>query len=367
MDRELLAHLPVAVAVAQDHSFAAAASKLGMSPSAVSHAVRAIEAALGAPLFARTTRSVALTDAGERFLAAVSPALASIDDAAERVAADKGRVTGVLRLNAPRASLPVAITPVVAAMAWRYPDLTIEITQDDGLVDIVAGGFDAGVRLGEMIAEDMVAVRLTASSRLNAGSIDEITRHEQADHRQHQREFGERAEEEPEPGAKTHTCSGLDPSARNHFTDESADEGPDQNSHQSEEDTDHRAYGSTGYRELACADALGAQQSGDEIDDEDEQRQHTQDRERDPSHSLKAIYPRRQQHAAKHERCSGQHRQERADHAHDDQHDSQHPPPDWVHPWGSACQALGTPGTPSEHSSAARSQFAERAAASYVL
>jgi DNA-binding transcriptional LysR family regulator len=162
MDKELLAHLPIAVAVAKDRGFAAAASRLGMSPSAVSHAVRTIETALGAPLFARTTRSVALTDAGERFLAAITPALAAIDEAAECLAAHKGRVTGVLRLNAPRVSLPVAITPVVAAMAWRYPDLTIEITQDDGLVDIVASGFDAGVRLGKMIAADMVAVRLTA-------------------------------------------------------------------------------------------------------------------------------------------------------------------------------------------------------------
>lgn len=161
MNRELLAHLPVAVAVARDQGFAAAASKLGMSPSAVSHAIRAVEEALGTPLFARTTRSVALTDAGERFLGAITPALAAIDDAVERLAADKGRVTGVLRLNAPRVSLPIAITSIVAAMAWRYPDLTVEITADDSLVDIVAGGFDAGVRLGEMIAEDMVAVRLT--------------------------------------------------------------------------------------------------------------------------------------------------------------------------------------------------------------
>jgi DNA-binding transcriptional LysR family regulator len=161
MNRELLAHLPVAVAVARDEGFAAAASKLGMSPSAVSHAIRAIETAVGTPLFVRTTRSVALTDAGERFLGAVAPALAAIDDAAERLAADKGRVTGVLRLNAPRVSLPIAITQIVAAMAWRYPDLTVEITLDDSLVDIVAEGFDAGVRVGEMIAEDMVAVRLT--------------------------------------------------------------------------------------------------------------------------------------------------------------------------------------------------------------
>src|SRR5689334_6001005 len=130
MDRELLAHLPVAIAVAQDHGFAAAAARLGMSASAVSHAVRAVEAALGAPLFARTTRSVALTDAGERFFAAITPALAAIDDAAERLAADKGRVTGILRVNAPRLALPIAITPVLSAMAWRYPDLTVEITQD---------------------------------------------------------------------------------------------------------------------------------------------------------------------------------------------------------------------------------------------
>jgi DNA-binding transcriptional LysR family regulator len=161
MQRELLAHLPITVAVARDGGFAAAAARLGMSPSAVSHAVRAVEEALGAPLFARTTRSVALTDAGKAFLAAIGPALSAIEDAAERLAADKGRVTGLLRLNVPRVALPIAITPVVAAMAWRYPDLTVEITQDDGLVDIVAGGFDAGVRLGEMIAEDMVAVRLT--------------------------------------------------------------------------------------------------------------------------------------------------------------------------------------------------------------
>jgi DNA-binding transcriptional LysR family regulator len=161
MRRDLLAHLPVAVAVARDGGFAAAAARLSMSPSAVSHAVRAIEDALGASLFARTTRSVAVTDVGERFLAAIAPALSAIDAAAEQMAADKGRVTGVLRLNVPRLALPVAITPVVSVMAWRHPELTIEITQDDGLVDIVARGFDAGVRLGEMIAEDMVAIRLT--------------------------------------------------------------------------------------------------------------------------------------------------------------------------------------------------------------
>jgi DNA-binding transcriptional LysR family regulator len=161
MRREFLPHLPVVVAVAQAASFAAAAARLNMSPSAVSHAVRSVEEALGAPLFARTTRSVALTEAGAAFLGDIAPALAAIDAAAEQLQADRGKVTGVLRLNVPRLALPIAITPVLAALAWRCPDLTVEVTSDEAIVDIVAGGFDAGVRLGEMIAEDMIAVRLT--------------------------------------------------------------------------------------------------------------------------------------------------------------------------------------------------------------
>jgi DNA-binding transcriptional LysR family regulator len=132
-----------------------------MSPSAVSHAIKTVEDGVGLPLFVRTTRSVALTEAGTAFMASVGPALTAIDETVERVRGSKGQTTGLLRLNVPRVALPIAITPVMAEMAWRYPDLTIEITSDDGLVDIVSGGFDAGVRLGEMIAEDMVAVRLT--------------------------------------------------------------------------------------------------------------------------------------------------------------------------------------------------------------
>lgn len=163
MNRDLLSHLPVALTVARTRSFAGAASSLNMSPSAVSHAVKTIEDALGAALFARTTRSVALTEAGDRFLSAVGPALGAIDDAAERLTAEKGRVTGTLRLNAPHVALPMAVTPVIAVLAWRHPNLTVEVVQDDSLVDIVAQGFDAGVRLGEMVAEDMIAVRLTPS------------------------------------------------------------------------------------------------------------------------------------------------------------------------------------------------------------
>ena len=162
MDRELLPHLPVVRAVAEHGGFALAAARLGMSPSAVSHAVRIVEDRLGLPLFARTTRSVSLTEAGSKFLSAISPALTAIDEAGDQIRAAKGGVTGLLRLNVPRLALYVGLTPIIAAMADRHPDLTIELTVDDRLIDIVAPGFDAGVRLSEMIEQDMVAIRMTS-------------------------------------------------------------------------------------------------------------------------------------------------------------------------------------------------------------
>jgi DNA-binding transcriptional LysR family regulator len=161
MDRELLTHFPIVLAVAQRGGFAAAAGALNMSPSAVSHAVKTVEGRLGQPLFVRTTRSVALTEAGRDFIASVGPALAMIEESVERVRAAGSQVAGVLRINAPRLALPLAITPAIIAMSRLHPDLTIEVTSDESLVDIIAAGYDAGVRLGEMIAQDMVAVRLT--------------------------------------------------------------------------------------------------------------------------------------------------------------------------------------------------------------
>ena len=161
MDRDLLTHFPIVLMVARRGGFASAAAALNMSPSAVSHAVKAVEDRLGQPLFVRTTRSVALTEAGASFVASIGPALATVEESIERLRAAKGQVAGLLRLNAPRVALPLAITPTLVAMSRLYPDLTIEVTADDGFVDIVAAGFDAGVRLGEMIAQDMVAVRLT--------------------------------------------------------------------------------------------------------------------------------------------------------------------------------------------------------------
>ncbi|NUS18865.1 MAG: LysR family transcriptional regulator [Mesorhizobium sp.] len=161
MDRDLLTHLPVVVAVARRGGFALAAAELGMSPSAVSHAVRLMEERVGQPLFARTTRSVSLTEAGKALVETAAPALQDIAERMDRIRAIKGRPAGLLRINASNIAIPLAVTPVVAAMAERYPDVTVEIVADQGLIDIVGEGFDAGIRLGEMIAQDMVTVRMT--------------------------------------------------------------------------------------------------------------------------------------------------------------------------------------------------------------
>jgi len=163
MDRDLLGHLPIIVCVARHRSFAAAAAELGMSPSAVSHAVRTVEDRLATPLFARTTRSVSLTEAGARFLAGVEPALADIHQAIERLTAERGEVTGLLRINTLRVVLDIALIPILARLARQHPRLTVEINADQTLVDIVARGFDAGIRLRRAVQQDMVTTRLTGS------------------------------------------------------------------------------------------------------------------------------------------------------------------------------------------------------------
>jgi len=163
MDRDLLGHLPIIVCVARHRSFAAAAAELGVSPSAVSHAVRTVEDRLAAPLFARTTRSVSLTEAGARFLAGLEPALADIHQAIERLTAERGEVTGLLRINTLRVVLDMALIPILATLARQHPRLTVEINADQTLVDIVAQGFDAGIRLRRAIQQDMVTTRLTGS------------------------------------------------------------------------------------------------------------------------------------------------------------------------------------------------------------
>ena len=166
MDRDLVAHLPIFLAVARRGGFAAAAAELGMSPSAVSHAVRVIEGRLGTPLFARTTRSVALTEAGQLLKDSVASSFSEIGEAIEKLKSSAGAVTGLLRLNVPRTALSTVVTPVIAELSRRHPDLVVEIASEDASVDIVSRGFDAGIRLGEMIAQDMVAMRLTPPFRM---------------------------------------------------------------------------------------------------------------------------------------------------------------------------------------------------------
>lgn len=149
------------VAVARRGGFALAAAELGMSPSAVSHAVRLVEERIGQPLFARTTRSVSLTEAGKALVETAAPALQDISERVDRIRGVKGRPSGLLRINASNIAIPLAVTPVIAAMAERYPEVTVEVFADQALIDIVGEGFDAGIRLGEMIAQDMITVRLT--------------------------------------------------------------------------------------------------------------------------------------------------------------------------------------------------------------
>jgi DNA-binding transcriptional LysR family regulator len=183
MERELLIHLPVILTVARRGGFAAAASTLGMSPSAVSHAVRLVEQRLGQPLFHRTTRSVRLTEAGAELLATLGPALDSLEDGLAQLHAAKGRVTGTLRLNTPRAILAAVVTPIIQILSQAHPELIIDVTADEALTDIVAAGYDAGIRMGEMIAQDMVTIRLTPPWRTAlAASPAYLTAHGTPEH-----------------------------------------------------------------------------------------------------------------------------------------------------------------------------------------
>ncbi|OJH42008.1 LysR family transcriptional regulator [Cystobacter ferrugineus] len=166
------------LAIATHRSFRRAAVELGVSPSALSHSLRGLEEQLGVRLINRTTRSVALTEAGERLFARIRPAFRDIRDALEELNAFRGQPMGTLRINAARTSAQLALLPVVTRFARAYPDVRVEIRVDDGLSDIVAEGFDAGVRLGENLAADMLAVSLGPRQRSAVVASPEFfTRH----------------------------------------------------------------------------------------------------------------------------------------------------------------------------------------------
>ena len=166
------------LAVARRRNFRRAAADLGVTPSAVSQAIRAIEARLGVALFVRTTRSVGLTEAGQRFLDRAGPAFEELAAAGETARNLGQRPTGLLRLTLPRSVVPLIIEPMLASFCQAYPDIELELAASDEMVDLASGGFDAGIRMGEFIAPDMVAVRLTPSFAWTVvGSPDYIAQH----------------------------------------------------------------------------------------------------------------------------------------------------------------------------------------------
>jgi DNA-binding transcriptional LysR family regulator len=154
--------------VAERRSFSAAAVDLGVSPSAISQIIKGLEARVGAPLFMRTTRSVGLTQAGEMFLERAAPAYAGLGDAYEAARNLGNRPAGRLRINLMRGAVQPLFEPIIAGFCETYPEIELEIYAEDALADLSAGGFDAGVRMGEALDADMIAVRLTGPFRFVA-------------------------------------------------------------------------------------------------------------------------------------------------------------------------------------------------------
>jgi DNA-binding transcriptional LysR family regulator len=148
------------IAVARERSFTRAAARLGVSQSALSHTIRKLEARLGVRLLTRTTRSVAPTDAGDRLLASLAPRFEEIEAELEALSEQQGRPAGTIRITAGEHAASTVLWPRLAAFLPGYPDIKVEITTENALVDIVAQRFDAGVRLGEQVAKDMIAVRI---------------------------------------------------------------------------------------------------------------------------------------------------------------------------------------------------------------
>jgi len=157
---ESLSGLTELLTVAEKRSFRAAAAQLRVSPSAVSQSIRALEQRVGVRLLQRTTRSVGLTEAGARFVARLGPALADVREAFESLGELRDRPAGTLRLSAPRVGYAQVLEPKLAAFLRAYPEVTLDVSIDDAFANIVEQGFDAGIRIGEMVERDMIAVRL---------------------------------------------------------------------------------------------------------------------------------------------------------------------------------------------------------------
>jgi len=159
------ADLSVFLCTAQYLNFSKAAIELGLTPSALSHSVKALENRLGVRLFNRTTRSVALTEAGERLYARLKPAFRDIDDALEDLNHFRDKPSGNLRITSGRQACELVLLPIASEFLQLYPDIRLEVVESDALLDIVANGFDAGVRFGDRLEADMVSLPIGPTMR----------------------------------------------------------------------------------------------------------------------------------------------------------------------------------------------------------
>ncbi|CAN5401362.1 LysR family transcriptional regulator [soil metagenome] len=173
-----LSSLSTFLLVAEERSFTRAAKRQGVSPSAVSHSMRALEEEIGVRLLARTTRSVALTDAGEQLLSSLRPALAEVGETLQEISGGRDKAAGRIRLLIPRLAVSSVLTPKLGKLSREYPEILLDVTTDDSRRDIVAEGFDAGIHFGEYIQKDMIAVRVSPDQRpAIVGSPDYLASH----------------------------------------------------------------------------------------------------------------------------------------------------------------------------------------------
>ena len=168
MAKPSLNDLKTFVTIAACRSFRQAAMELGLVPSALSHTMRALENNLGVRLLHRTTRSVTLTEAGERLFERVAPAFKDVDAGLAEIDAFRTSPSGTVRINAPEAAARLLLQHVVPVVLARYPEVAVDIVVEGRLIDVIEAGFDAGVRLGESVAQDMVAVRFAGEVRFVA-------------------------------------------------------------------------------------------------------------------------------------------------------------------------------------------------------
>lgn len=166
MLRENFNDLIYLVMVAREQSFTRAAAKLGVSQSALSHSIRGLEERLNTRLLTRTTRSVAPTEAGERLIQNVGPMIADIEKALLQLSDEQGKPSGNIRITAGEHALSSTLWPLLKPFLQAYPEVNVELSVDNTLTDIVSGRFDAGVRLGEQVEKDMVAVRIGPDWRM---------------------------------------------------------------------------------------------------------------------------------------------------------------------------------------------------------